>query len=157
MVHFGSYRFVAETFKKIDIDLYHIFEKSLVAFNPHWLLVLNNVNKFSFRFISSSGVLHEHRSFKLSVTDKRANLKTEVTRNQSTSSFLKNNISYPPDTHSTRTCAYQGVRNVRFLTNLARFVFLLPPFCHSSFCLNEVNYTKAKKYSRNKAPYVNLF
>ena len=27
-----------------------------------------------------------------------------------------------------RTCAYQGVKNVRFSENLARFVFLLPPF-----------------------------
>ena len=28
---------------------------------------------------------------------------------------------------SGRTCAYQGVRNVRFLENLACFAFLLPP------------------------------
>ena len=33
-----------------------------------------------------------------------------------------------------RTCAYQGVKNVRFSENLARFVFLLPPFWDSSFC-----------------------
>ena len=26
------------------------------------------------------------------------------------------------------TCAYQGVRNVRFSENLACFVFLIPPF-----------------------------
>ena len=32
-------------------------------------------------------------------------------------------------------CAYQGVRNVRFLENLACFVFLLPPFWDSPFCL----------------------
>ena len=34
-----------------------------------------------------------------------------------------------------RTCAYQGVRNVRFLENLACFAFLLPPFWDSHFCL----------------------
>ena len=32
-------------------------------------------------------------------------------------------------------CAYKGVRNVRFSENLACFVFLLPPFWDSPFCL----------------------
>ena len=122
MVHFGSYRFVAETFKKIDIDLYHIFEKSLVAFNPHWLLVLN---KFSFRFISSSGVLHEHRSLKLSVTDKRANLKTEVTRNQSTSSFLKNNISYSPWYAQHTYVCVSGSKKCSFFDKFGALCFLV--------------------------------
>ena len=36
--------------------------------------------------------------------------------------FRKTNISYP--LIRTRTCAYQGVRNVRFSENLACFVFL---------------------------------
>ena len=36
---------------------------------------------------------------------------------------------------NTRTCAYQGVRNVRFSENLARFVFLKHPFWDMSFCL----------------------
>ena len=40
--------------------------------------------------------------------------------------FLKNDISYP--LISTRTCAYQGVRN-------ACFVFLKYPFWDSPFCL----------------------
>ena len=35
----------------------------------------------------------------------------------------------------TSTCAYQGVRTVRFLENLACFVFLKQPFWDSSFCL----------------------
>ena len=34
-----------------------------------------------------------------------------------------------------RTCAYQGVRNVRFSENLAYFVFLKHPFWDSLFCL----------------------
>ena len=38
----------------------------------------------------------------------------------------KTNISYL--LIYTRTCVYQGVKNVRFSENLARFAFLLPPF-----------------------------
>ena len=45
----------------------------------------------------------------------------------------KTNISYP--LIRTRTSAYQGVRNVCFSENLACFVFLLPPFLDSLFCL----------------------
>ena len=37
--------------------------------------------------------------------------------------FRKTNISYP----LIRTCAYQGVRNVRFSENLACFVFFETP------------------------------
>ena len=40
--------------------------------------------------------------------------------------FRKTNISYP--LIRTRTCVYQGVRNVRFSENLACFVFLKHPF-----------------------------
>ena len=47
--------------------------------------------------------------------------------------FRKMKISYPMI--HTRTCAYQGVRNVRFLENLLCFVFLLPPLCDLPFCL----------------------
>ena len=47
--------------------------------------------------------------------------------------FRKTNISYP--LIRTRTCAYQGVRNVRFSENLAYFVFLKHPFLGSPFCL----------------------
>ena len=35
----------------------------------------------------------------------------------------------------TRTCAYQGVRNVHFLENLTWFAFLLPPVWYFPFCL----------------------
>ena len=34
----------------------------------------------------------------------------------------------------TSTCAYQGVRNIRFSENLACFVFLKHPFWYSPFC-----------------------
>ena len=34
---------------------------------------------------------------------------------------------------NNNTCAYQGVKNVRFSENLACFVFLLPPFWDSPF------------------------
>ena len=47
--------------------------------------------------------------------------------------FQKENISYP--LIRTRTWAYQGVSNVRFLENLACFVFLKHPFWDSPFCL----------------------
>ena len=40
--------------------------------------------------------------------------------------FRKTNISYP--LIRARTCAYQGVRSVRFSENLASFVFLTHPF-----------------------------
>ena len=46
-------------------------------------------------------------------------------KRQSTPNFPKNEHFLPPDTH---TCAYQGVRNVRFSENLACFVFLKHPF-----------------------------
>ena len=51
----------------------------------------------------------------------------------------KTNVSYP--LIHTRTCAYQGVRNVQvflfffFSENLTCFVFLLPRFWGSPFCL----------------------
>ena len=47
--------------------------------------------------------------------------------------FRKTNISYP--LIRTRTCGYQGVRNVCFSENLACFVFLKHPFWDSPFCL----------------------
>ena len=47
--------------------------------------------------------------------------------------FRNTNIFYP--LILTRTCAYQGVRNVRFLENLACFVFLKHTFEGSPFFL----------------------
>ena len=57
---------------------------------------------------------------------KRANLKTGVSRKQSAPNFPKTDISYPLT--RTRTCEYQGVRNVRFSKNLAYFASLKHPF-----------------------------
>ena len=62
----------------------------------------------------------------------RANLKTGVSRKQSTPDFPKNEHILPPD---TPMCAYQGLRYVRFSENLACFVFLKLPFWDSPFCL----------------------
>ena len=45
--------------------------------------------------------------------------------------FRKTSISYP----LTRTCAYQGIRNVCFSEILACFAFLKHPFWDSPFCL----------------------
>ena len=47
--------------------------------------------------------------------------------------FRKTNISYPLT--RTRTCAYQGVRNVCFSEILVCFAFLKHPFCDLPFCL----------------------
>ena len=64
---------------------------------------------------------------------KRANLKTYVTRKQSTPNFLEKTISYPMI--RKRICAYQGVKNVCFSENLNCLLFSLPAFCESPFCL----------------------
>ena len=53
--------------------------------------------------------------------------------NKASQIFRKTNISYP--LIRTRTCVYQGVRNVRFLENLACFIFSKHPFWDSPFCL----------------------
>ena len=59
------------------------------------------------------------------------NLKTGVSRKQSTPNFPKNEHFLPP----VRTCAYQEVKNVRFSENLACFVFLKHLFLDLPFCL----------------------
>ena len=47
--------------------------------------------------------------------------------------FRKTNIFYP--LICTRTCTYQGVKNVRFSENLPCFLFLKHSFWDSPFCL----------------------
>ena len=59
--------------------------------------------------------------------------KRMLQENKARQIFQKTNISYPLT--STRTCAYQGVRNVLFPENLAYFVFLKHQFWNSPFCL----------------------
>ena len=51
--------------------------------------------------------------------------------NKARQTFRKTKISYP--LICTRTCAYQGVRNVRFSKNLTCFVFLKYLFWDSPF------------------------
>ena len=53
-------------------------------------------------------------------------LKRVFQENKARQIFQKTNVSYP--LIRTRTCMYQGVRNVRFPENLACFVFLKHPF-----------------------------
>ena len=69
----------------------------------------------------------------LVIRKKKANLKTEVTRKQSSPNFPKNEYFLP--LVRTHRYAYKRVRNVRFLENLASFAFLLPPFSDSPFSL----------------------
>ena len=59
--------------------------------------------------------------------------------------FRKTNISY--SLICTRTCPYQGVRNVRFSENLACFVFLKDPFWDSPFCLITDDFLKKSKFN----------
>ena len=50
---------------------------------------------------------------KLSVIRQNGKSQTGYLRKQNMPNFLKNDYVLPPDTH-THTCAYQGVRYVRF-------------------------------------------
>ena len=60
------------------------------------------------------------------------NLKRGVSKkNKARQIFQKTNISYP--LIRTSTCAYQGVRNVRFSENLTCLVFFKHPFRDSPF------------------------
>ena len=56
------------------------------------------------------------------------------------------------NTNHPRSRAYQGVRNVRFSENLACFVFLLPPFWDSPFCLITDELLTIKKFALNITP-----
>ena len=64
---------------------------------------------------------------------KRRISKRVFQENKPSQIFWKTNISYP--LKRTRTCGYQGVRNVHFSENLTCFVFLKHPFWDSPFCL----------------------
>ena len=61
------------------------------------------------------------------------NLKTRFSRKQSTPNLPKK--KHFLTLIRTRTCAYQGVRNVRFLENMACFAFLKQQFWDSIFYL----------------------
>ena len=64
--------------------------------------------------------------------------------------FRKTNISYPLT--CTRTCAYQGVRNVRFFENLACFVFLKHLFEIRPFALLPTFWTFAVRLYFTSCP-----
>ena len=49
-------------------------------------------------------------------------------------------VSFSKSNPNNGECAYQGVRNVCFSGNSACFVFLLPPFWDSPFCLLQTNW-----------------
>ena len=132
----------------------------------------------------------------------RANLKTDVSRKQSTPNFPKNGHFLPLDTHMyffskcdqirtkwsntlkqfvggcrqvvwvyltilcgsghiywRNTCAYEGVRNVRFLENLSCFIFLKHPFWDSPFCLitDEVMKIKLVLFFSRKYNAINCY
>ena len=67
--------------------------------------------------------------------------------------FRETNISYP--LIRTRTCAYQGVRNVCFSENLAGSVFLKHPFWDSPFCLI-TNELVAKGLDQSKKTFLSV-
>ena len=65
--------------------------------------------------------------------------------------FRKTNINYPLYKHlpvRIRTCAYQGVRSIRFLENLVCFAFVLPPFWDSSFYVITDELRKPDSYGK---------
>ena len=69
---------------------------------------------------------------------KRRISKWVFSRKQSTPNFSKNEDFLPPPPPPlirTRTCVNQGVRNARFLENLACFFILKHPFWDLPFCL----------------------
>ena len=77
-----------------------------------------------------------HNNCNLQVVGNKAKgriLKRVFQENKARQIFRKMNIFYP--LIRTRTWAYQRVKNVRFLENLACFVFLKHPFWNSPFCL----------------------
>ena len=75
-------------------------------------------------------------SFKFEIVGNKAKRRISnrvFQKNKARQIFRKKNISYP--LISTRTRAYQGVRNICFSENLVCFVFLKHPFWDSPFCL----------------------
>ena len=75
-----------------------------------------------------------------------------VSRNWSTSNFLKNEYFLPPDTHTY--VEEGGVRNIRYSENLEYFVFLKRPFWDLPFCLITGDLLiKKKKRSENDPRY----
>ena len=79
----------------------------------------------------------------------------EVTRKQNTPNFPKNEHFLPPNTHCT--CAHLGARNIRLSENLVYFVFLLPLFWDSPFCLITYEILEAGICYDNKFRTVCLF
>ena len=67
-----------------------------------------------------------------SVIKQKGESQNECSKKTKHAKFPKNDYFL---SHFLRSCAYQGVKNVRFSENLSCFVFLKYPFWDSPFCL----------------------
>ena len=113
-----------------DKDVYIIIN---ALFFPKQITIVQNWLATScMRSIRLRTILHTY--FKLLVVGNKAKRrisKRVFQENKVRQIFQKTNISYA--LIRTRTCPYQGVRNVCFSENLACFVFLKHPFWDSPF------------------------
>ena len=93
-----------------------------------YLTEYENLNDIARKFFYSAQLMQNIEQNKLVVANKvKGRISKRVFQeNKARQIFRKTNISYP--LIRTPACAYQGVRNVRFSENFARFVFLKHSF-----------------------------
>ena len=131
--------FVKKELKQVFIFNFSSWKRvSMVSRCTRWVGTLTNMS----RKVSSSRA--ESKSSVVRQKDETQNGGNKKTRHAKFSK--KTNIFY--FLICTGTYAYHGVSNVRFSENLLRFVFLLPQFWDSSFCLiaNEVMFLWTFKF-----------
>ena len=113
-------------FLRIDSYQRNILSKS-ITFGKVWPVVFSQIPIF-----------HRNTALKNSSEFVGSKAKGRISKrvfqeNKANQIFRKTNVSL--SLIRTRTCAYQGVRNVPFSENLLSFVFLKDPFWDSPFCL----------------------
>ena len=110
----------------MSILSYKIFFKKIIFYQNHflWKHGLFRLFIFMWRWRTSNICIAGNKA--------KGRISKRVFQEKARQIFRKTNISYP--LIRTRTCVYQGVRNVRFSENLACFVFLKHPFWDSPFC-----------------------
>ena len=141
--------FWACTKNQLSYVLLNLFTKLYL----YWWTLMSKSVTFNFIVLVMLKYFQREQPINRRQLGKRTNLKTVVSRKQSTPNFPKNEHFLPPDTH---TCAYQWVRNVHFSEHLACLVFLLPPFRYLKslfyFYRNQSNdlASKSMGFFRNK-------
>ena len=104
---------------------------------PHYRITVNwFVNEYLFTFVSNAQIVGNKAKGRIS--------KRVFQENKARQIFRKMNISYP--LIRTRTCAYQGVRNVRFFGKFNVLCFLeIPDLRFALLPYYRRNYVKGKK------------